>query len=818
MSSPRDQHRPSWPIRRHLASAVALVLPLAAPACLDRPVAPQQPSTSRVHTVLYRSAKVEKIDLLFMIDNSASMGDKQKILARAVPDLVSRLTQPSCIDTASQAPVPRDPQTNACPAGSEPEFEPIRDIHIGMITSSLGGHGSDQCVDNPISNPYYSVHQEDMGHLISRNGSGGSVPTYENKGYLQWDPGSQLSPPGISDPTTLTNAFTEIVAGAGEDGCGFEASLEAWYRFLVDPAPYSKMIPGRCFEGDTSSDCRVPEGIDHDLLQQRADFLRNDSLLAVIMLTDEDDCSVMDGAQNYFALQDKDGTQDWHRARPTDECAVDPNDPECTSCWYADVSKHPECADPRFSDPAHEDPINLRCFNQKRRYGVSWLYPIRRYVDGLTQKTLPGGALNPVFCSKYADQPDPDHAGQTIPDTARCATAVRPDGMVFLGGILGVPWQDVARNPQNLGDGYLPAEKIGWTANEFESAGEPVPPGVDDTTTLWNVMLGNIDKDTLEIDPNGIPLDPLMIESIDPRQGVNPATGSRLVDTPVAPDSPDANPINGFDRAIPDRADLQYACAFTLPEPVDCTTQTCDCNGAPENPLCWNPDTASFGTKQFKAKAYPGARQLAVLKGLGSQAIVASICPANLRDADPSQPGLQAPDDIDWGYRPAVTAIVDRLKGALQGACWDQQLSPNDAGEVPCVVIEATKGMAGDDGQVVCPPCEGAKKPASERAVAALQDDETYQLSGYDCACEIVQADPESGALQACIEQSHPDSSVQGWCYVDPSQHPGADAALVTGCPADRKRMIRFVGDVLTSGGLTYLQCRGAALQDLGSK
>ena len=48
------------------------VLGVAAPACLDRPVAPQQPVTKSLSTQLYQNQKVDKIDLLFMIDNSAS--------------------------------------------------------------------------------------------------------------------------------------------------------------------------------------------------------------------------------------------------------------------------------------------------------------------------------------------------------------------------------------------------------------------------------------------------------------------------------------------------------------------------------------------------------------------------------------------------------------------------------------------------------------------------------------------------------------------------------------------------------------------------
>src|SRR6186713_1438859 len=36
-------------------------------------------------------SKTSKVDLLFAIDNSLSMGDKQRILAQTVPDLIGRM-------------------------------------------------------------------------------------------------------------------------------------------------------------------------------------------------------------------------------------------------------------------------------------------------------------------------------------------------------------------------------------------------------------------------------------------------------------------------------------------------------------------------------------------------------------------------------------------------------------------------------------------------------------------------------------------------------------------------------------------------------
>src|SRR5580698_9474008 len=60
---------------------------------------------------------VNKVDLLFDIDNSASMGDKQAYLEQAVPDLVTRLITPNCISNATGQ-VAGQSSLGACPAES----------------------------------------------------------------------------------------------------------------------------------------------------------------------------------------------------------------------------------------------------------------------------------------------------------------------------------------------------------------------------------------------------------------------------------------------------------------------------------------------------------------------------------------------------------------------------------------------------------------------------------------------------------------------------------------------------------------------------
>ena len=138
-----------------------------------------------------------------------------------------------------------------------------------------------------------------------------------------------------------------------------------------------------------------------------------------------------------------------------------------------------------------------------------------------------------------------------------------------------------------------------------------------------------------------------MLESEYPRAGV--ATG---------------NPINGRDHSTIDPyfanvpEDLEYACIFPLPAPRDCTqrdpgTEYCGCyDGNTDRSLCeQTPGTSAPSTTQYWAAAYPGLRQLEVLQAQGDNAVVASICARNVTD----------PNASDFGYRPALDAIVERL-------------------------------------------------------------------------------------------------------------------------------------------------------------
>ena len=686
-----------------------------------------------------------------MIDNSASMADKQNVLARTVPDLLARFTSPLCGTRDAQgifAPAPAASQPpdgqSPCGAGMVRELQPLLDIHIGVVTSALGDHGSDTCHFRPdgmtaqSNNPTLNDH----ARLVARTPRPSptdfsfaqpAVQTYGNLGFLAWDPTQKNdTPPGETSAANLTHQFTTMVIGVDQAGCGYEAQLEGWYRFLVEPNPPDAVNHPRGPSGKVLfSEPATADGTDSTLLKQRADFLRPDSLVAIVSLSDENDCSVIDGTlpadvcnQPTFgpggvvngcakareawpeayhtqlnfnngapfplnwlvaqlALPEKvpyslpPGISYYHMPPGTSACDVDWGSPDCKSCMNADVVQtDPKCAkafNPASGPTDDEDPILLRLWETKRRFGVDFLYPLQRYVDGLKNPLVydRNGFLvpNPLF-----DDLAYDAVIATGGKPNRPKAAPRPANLIYFASIAGVPWQDIARDPKDLSKGYKPTFGV-----------SPSDPGLDgpiaglknadgSPATGWDLILG--DPFNPSASQRRDPLDPLMKESNKPRFGngqpalTHPITGEVLGDSW---NSINGNDYRGIKINIPGSTtqDLEYACIFPLPQdlpPKDCKALSmmqlpCDCSDwdpqTSHNPLCATPvdlnDRAvgMFGTyehMQYRAKAYPGTRYLQVLKGVGPQGIVASICASNLND----------PSRGDYGFRPVVQALAER--------------------------------------------------------------------------------------------------------------------------------------------------------------
>jgi hypothetical protein len=786
---------------------------LAAVACLDRPIGAPPPVTTNIFVDKITQTSVDKIDLLFMIDNSISMSDKQEILRDAVPDLVQRLVNPICVNADGVQRPPSENAASPCDAGFTQEFNPIKDINIGIVSSSLGDVGANAaCPGQGFA--MYAPDRVDMAHLI------GSLDRSRAKGnqwgFLEWRAGSTQ----LDD---LNRDFQRQVTDVGENGCGWEASLESWYRFLVDPVPYrelarvqcrgSQSSAANCVQPATGTDNRIL--LDDVLLQQRDRFLRDDSLVAIIMLSDENDCSAQVGNQTWVVFN----TQDMRPMfKGSSACADDPNSKCCYSCPLtppAGCAPDPQCT----ADAANQNRLapeqdgqNLRCYQQKRRFGVDFLYPTERYVNALTQFDLCWNALDLSTdeCDEADIRTNPLFEGGRLPS------------LVFLGGIVGVPWQAIESKVDANNRPITAANQL-----RFKTYQEL---GADGT---WNQILGSpgvpwrpaTDKrPEVQGSPGALPALPQMVESPQfPRAGIT--VGNQINGRDYDTTQTSATQATGTPRAD----DLQYACIFPLATPRDCAaldpnTDNCDCyTGVFNRPLCeQTPGVSQPGTTQYWAKAYPGLRELQVLKDFGEQSgnsIVASICARNVRN----------PADPDYGYRPAIAAIVDRLKEQLGNRCLPRALDLQEDGTVPCTLVETLPQPPKDPAtgaEQACPRCDinFARKdpdPEVESVVRGQLSIEINKPCGASdpnctksCLCEVLQVQQvdrpdKEAALESCRKNTDV-MGVEGWCYVD--DNPAlSNPELVANCPATQKRLLRFVGRGLGANTTTYVACTGSS-------
>jgi hypothetical protein len=786
----------SWAKRSGKWLAGAAVLAVAGAAgtgCLTRPVGTGQPTTKVNFTSTVSQQSVDKIDLLFMIDNSASMGDKQQILADAVPNLLVGLLKPKCANPSTGVAAPgapsADPKGNkgnnyGCPAGTEPEFRPVTDMHIGIVSSSLGAFGGDVCAD--------TGRQNDKGHLIAFDGAAQSADA-GSAGFLSWYPQNEENadkkrhpdPPNkaFGDTDQLSASFSKIVTGVGQVGCGLEAQMESWYRFLVQPDPWVKISVDGNNQADLGAD------IDVDLLAQRADFLRPDSLVAVVLLSDEDDSSVDPlsvGGQGWAFMNNQFPGSPVFRAdgksttapRGTSACDQDPGSPDCTSCGFAGtcnasdpacqkIKNDPECQKNGGYYGPGDDQLNSRFSQQlvKRNYGIDPQYPISRYTDGLTKTKVPdrstehaqkvrsdgkgrdiGGYLgtgkctNPLFAARLP------RSGE---DYCNLPRGTRSPDLVFFAVVGGVPNALLHFDPASAENSRI-------------------------TNDDWSKILGQ--------DPahyNYTNLDPHMIESKSPRPGLPGASNTR---GDLGTDA-----VHGREWDTGGN-DLQYACTFQLPQPRKCTTAdtSCDCAEAGKNPpLCG----ATIGD-QVRAKAYPTVREFMAVRALGEQGVIASLCPITLT-GDKQSP--------TYGYNPAVKSIVDRLKNALTTQCLPQKLSRDPkttpANQVPCLVL-AQLGEVTDS----C-AAQGLQKPdpaiLAKFTEAQKAESGNVPVGGTDLSklpvCQLPQLVVDPG--QTCK-----DNGDKGWCYVEN----GANGNPAGRCP----QALIFSGATGALAGAKYsLQC-----------
>jgi hypothetical protein len=243
----------------------------------------------------------DQIDLLFVIDNSGTMADAQENLARNFPLLIRQLEE--LTDAHGDRVYPdvqimvttTDMDNPLCEAWHAPDYTPAKGSPIttpctdrlnrftGLPTVWPGAVSkpevcTDRCVNDvaPVGDPFIWFHGE--------NNNLPDVPPTDIDGDGELD-------------SAVTQALS-CIGPQGFDGCGFEKQLESMMQALNPNAWWNT--------GDRP-------------------FLRPGAVLAIVIVSDEADCSIMD----FSVMEDS----SYFNTNPTTGMAS----PSSALCWNAGV-------------------------------------------------------------------------------------------------------------------------------------------------------------------------------------------------------------------------------------------------------------------------------------------------------------------------------------------------------------------------------------------------------------------------------------------------------------------------------------------------
>jgi hypothetical protein len=238
---------------RHRAM-LALSCALAFAGCTTHPIEKPESQGQSETPVLIDLTLERNVDLLFVIDNSNSMIEEQERLREQFVELMLALDKFQ---------------------GGFPN------AHVGVISSDLGAGSNGAACNTPggdngcLQTMTVGACDGPSGKFIAITNDEGtlsgnipdvSTPIRDGQGVITGCNDS-AGADGVLDACDIAGSFS-CVANLGTQGCGFEQHLESAYRALSD------MNQGE--------------------LACNGGFLRENALLAVVVLADEDDCSATD--------------------------------------------------------------------------------------------------------------------------------------------------------------------------------------------------------------------------------------------------------------------------------------------------------------------------------------------------------------------------------------------------------------------------------------------------------------------------------------------------------------------------------------------
>ncbi|HVZ36526.1 MAG TPA: hypothetical protein VG963_29050 [Polyangiaceae bacterium] len=297
--------RGTWPTGALARELLWLLLVGAASGCPRNELAPLEPCTVSAVNERVDQSGVADVDLLFMIDNSGSMATEQAKLAAQLPRLVGVLTSGDRFFGVPDDAIPPDTTQK------ERYFTQVKSLHLGVVSSNLGGIDDFPARFQKSQAILSCAHEGDEGKLQHdpslaltevTEPTGGALaefPGYDKdevvvapdddcQGLADQPPYQEYSADSGTMPSDLAQRFG-CVARLGVQGCPFEQQLESTWRALApsgrDGEQY-RFLNGTKGQGDAYN----------------SGFVRDEAILAIMLVTDEDDCSITDAGKAMFDL------------------------------------------------------------------------------------------------------------------------------------------------------------------------------------------------------------------------------------------------------------------------------------------------------------------------------------------------------------------------------------------------------------------------------------------------------------------------------------------------------------------------------------
>jgi len=220
-----------------------------------------------------------EIDLLFVVDNSGTMGEEQLNLAANFPLLVEKLEN---IEDGEGNRV--NPSVNIMVTTSDMGHPLCTPFQKADYTPRQGAPVYEGC--NARINRFTGLEMEDPTVITEACTQNCPADVAPGQPFIHFDVA------GSNVPNDDVGAALSCIGPQGIDGCGYEAPLESMLQAINGDACWNNPDQDRCDESE-------------EWASLNKGFLRDDAVLAVVIITDESDCSVTPpGGFSYFTSDD----------------------------------------------------------------------------------------------------------------------------------------------------------------------------------------------------------------------------------------------------------------------------------------------------------------------------------------------------------------------------------------------------------------------------------------------------------------------------------------------------------------------------------